>query len=307
MRYVFIVNPAAGKTNPYQTVLPLFQDYFRQQGIEYMCHVTAQPRQATELTRQHGDKGDAVRIFAFGGDGTLSEVAAGAVGLENVEVGVVPCGSGNDYVKTYGQMEEFLSPARQLNAKSQWVDMIESDGNLSINMCSMGLDAKVAYEMMKFKNVPFVSGPAAYNLALVKVLLGKMGENLKVTIDGDQIFEGTYLFALAGSGRYYGGGYCGAPQALPNDGLLDFLLVKKPPLYRIPALVQVYKAGRHLESPLFRELVTFRRGKSMRVDARKPIAANFDGDCCFVDSVAFQVLAKTVRFLIPEGIQNNCK
>lgn len=300
MRYVFIVNPAAGKRNPYQTVFPLIQDYFRQQGMEYVCHLTNQPRQATELARQQGAKGDAVRIFAVGGDGTLSETAAGVVGMDNVEVGVIPCGSGNDYVKTFGDIENFLSPQKQFRAKSRRVDMIESDGRLSINICSIGMDAKVAYEMARIKNTPFLSGPMAYNIALLKVLTGKMGDRLKIEIDGDSVYEGTYLFALAGSGRYYGGGYCGAPQALPSDGLLDFILIKKPPFFRIPPLVKIYKEGGHLESPLFADLLTFRRGREMRVSADGTAIGNYDGECHFVDSVYFRVVPGAVRFLIPE-------
>lgn len=299
MRYVFIVNPAAGKKNPYNSVFPLIQEYFRQNGMECVCHITNQPKQATELTRQQGEKGDAVRVFAVGGDGTLSEVAAGAIGMENVEVGVIPCGSGNDYVKTFGEMEDFLSPEKQLHAESRWVDMIESDGHLSINLCSIGLDAKVAYEMVKFKNIPFLSGPTAYNLAVAKVLAGKLGEHLKITIDNDQVYEGNYLFALAGSGRYYGGGYCGAPQSLPDDGLLDFILIKKPPITKIPSLLKIYKAGGHLESPLFKDILTFCRGKAMDVTAKRPAIANFDGECHIIDHVRFQAVPKAVRFIVP--------
>ncbi len=299
MRYVFIVNPAAGKKNPYNSVFPLIQEYFRQNGLECVTHITNQPKQATELTRQQAAKGDAVRVFAVGGDGTLSEVAAGAVGMENVEVGVIPCGSGNDYVKTFGEISDFLSPEKQLRAKSRWVDMIESEGHFSINLCSIGLDAKVGYEMVKFKNIPFLSGPAAYNLAVAKVLAGKLGEHLKITIDGGEVYEGDYLFALAGSGRYYGGGYCGAPQSLPDDGLLDFILIKKPGITRIPPLIKIYKAGGHLESPLFRDILTFRRGKRMDVEAKKPTITNFDGECHVIDRVYFQVVPKAVRFIVP--------
>ncbi len=300
MRYVFIVNPVAGKKNPYNSVFPLIQEHFRQAGMECVCHITNQPKQATELTRQQGSKGDSVRVYAVGGDGTLSEVAAGAVGMENVEVGVIPCGSGNDYVKTFGPIENFLSFEKQRGASSRWVDMIEFEGHYSINLCSIGLDAKVAYEMVKFKNIPFLSGPAAYNLAVGKVLLGKIGEHLKITIDGDKTYEGNYLFALAGSGRYYGGGYCGAPQAIPDDGLLDFILIKKPPLLQIPSLIKVYKAGGHLESPLFKDILTFCRGREMDVAAPKPVIANFDGECRAIDHVRFQVASKAIRFIVPE-------
>ena len=299
MRYVFIVNPVAGKKNPYNSVFPLVQEYFRQTGLEYTCHITNQPKQATELTRQQAARGDAVRVYAVGGDGTLSEVASGAIGMENVEIGVFPCGSGNDYIKTFGSIENFLSPEKQLNAKSRWVDMIESEGHFSINVCSMGTDAKVAYEMVKFKNIPYLSGPTAYNLAVVKVLLGKLGDHLKVTIDGEKVFEDDYLFALAGSGRYYGGGYCGAPQALPDDGLLDFILIRKPSLLQIPSLVKIYKSGEHLESPLFKGILTFCRGREMQVNATKPLIANYDGECHTVDHVNFKVVPKSVRFLVP--------
>lgn len=299
MRYVFIVNPVAGKKNPYSSVYPVIQEYFRQNGMECTCHITNQPRQATELARQQGEKGDPVRIYAVGGDGTLSEVAAGAIGLPNVEVGVVPCGSGNDFVKTFGRIEDFLSPEKQLAAQSQTIDMIESDGHYSINLCSIGMDAKVAYEMVKFKNVPYVSGSAAYNLALIKVLLGKIGDHLKVEIDGGKTYEGLYLFALAGNGRYYGSGYCGAPKAVPSDGLLDFILVKKPPFYQIPSLVKIYKEGGHLDSPLFKDLLTFCRGHEMKVTTQKPVIANFDGECHAIDHVTFRIVPAAVRFIVP--------
>lgn len=300
MRYVFIVNPVAGKKNPYNSVFPVIQDYFRQNGLECVCHITNQPKQATELTRQQGAKGDAVRIYAVGGDGTLSEVAAGAVGMDNVEVGVIPCGSGNDYVRTFGPIENFLSPEKQLKASSLKVDVIQSEGHNSINVCSIGMDAKVAYEMVKFKKIPYISGSSAYNLALIKVLLGKIGDYLKVVIDGEKTYEGKYLFALAASGKYYGGGYCGAPKADPSDGLLDFLLIKKPPMAQIPSLVKIYKEGGHLESPIFSNLVTFCRGREMSVSALKPVIANFDGECHPLNHVDFRIIPNSVRFIVPE-------
>ena len=300
MRYVFIVNPVAGKKNPYNTIFPRIQEYFHDAGIEYVCHITNQPKQATELVKLQGEKGDAVRIFAVGGDGTLSEVAAGAIGMENVEIGIIPCGTGNDYIKTFGHTENFLSLEKQLNAKSRVVDMIESEGHYSINLCSIGLDAKVGYEMVKFKNIPFLSGPMAYNLAVAKVLFGKMGEHLKITIDGDKIFEDDYLFALAGSGKYYGGGYCGAPLAIPDDGLLDFVLIKKPPLAQIPSLIKIYKTGKFFESSKFDDILTFCRGKEMKVSSLKPVIANFDGECRAIQQVYFKVLPKAVNFIVPE-------
>ncbi|HHV31734.1 diacylglycerol/lipid kinase family protein [Caproiciproducens sp. LBM24188] len=313
MRYIFIINPTAGKRNPYQTVFPQIASYCRQQGIEYTVHITAQPRQATELTRQHGSKGDAVRVYAIGGDGTLSEVAAGAFGMPNVEVGAIPCGSGNDYVKTFGAAEDFLSPEKQIHAASRWVDMIESNGQRSLNESSVGLDAKVGMESERLKRIlsmgKFVNGPAIYKTALVKTLFGPLENHLRICIDGTY-FEGNYLFAIAASGKYYGGGFCCAPSAVPDDGLLDFILIQKPPLLRIPARVALFREGKHLTSPKFNGLLTFRRGKRMSVEADRPVAANFDGEYRLIQKESFQVLPRAIRFLLPCDscfFNKNCK
>lgn len=299
MRYVLIVNPAAGKKNPLHTVFPEVRSFFEKNRLPFRSYVTERPRQATEIARGEGEKGGDVRIFGLGGDGTLGEIAAGVMNMENVEIGVFPCGSGDDYIKCFGTRSDFLSPQKQLEGKSVPVDMIRSDKEVSINLCSVGMDAKVGYDMAKFKNLPFVSGPMSYNLALVKNLLGKIGEDLQVTIDGAKKFSGRFLFALAGSGRYYGGGYCGAPKAVPGDGLLDFVLVRKPQFRKIPRLVGIYKAGRHVESQEFRGLLTYCRGRRMEIAATHEIPANFDGECRLLRQTCFEVVRRPVRFIVP--------
>ncbi len=177
--------------------------------------------------------------------------------------------------------------------------MIYSEGKYSINLCSVGLDARVAYEMVKFKRVPFISGSMAYDFALMKVLVGKTGEHLEIVIDGAGKYDGTFLFALAGSGKYYGGGYCGAPLAVPDDGLLDFVLIRKPPLYKIPPLIKIYKNGGHLKSAKFKDFLTFCRGKKMKIKAPGRAVANFDGECSIIDELCFEVVPKAVNFIVP--------
>lgn len=299
MRYVLIVNPVAGKRNAEETVLPSVRRFFEEKGLEYSCHVTEHPGHATELTAQEAGKGGEVRILGFGGDGTLGEIAAGAVGQENAEIGIFPCGSGNDYIKNFGGMKEFLSPESQTAGVSRPVDLIQTELGISISLCSVGMDAKVPLEVERLKRLPFLSGPAAYNLSVLKVLLGQLGDNLFIRIDDGEEFRDCFLFALAGSGRYYGGGYCGAPQALTDDGLLDFVLIRKPPLYKIPRLVGLYKAGLHIGSKEFEGLLTFRRGKKMEIFAQKPVAFNRDGEVTLVGSVSFRVLPHAIRFLVP--------
>ena len=299
MRYVLIVNPAAGKRNSAETVLPPVRRFFEEKGLEYACHVTERPGHAAELTAQEAEKGGEVRIFGFGGDGTLGEIAAGAMERKNAEIGIFPCGSGNDYIKNFGGMKEFLSPERQLAGVSRPVDLIKTELGISISLCSVGMDARVPLEVERLKRLPLLSGPAAYDLALVKVLLGQLGDNLHIRIDGGEEFRDCFLFALAASGRYYGGGYCGAPQAVPDDGLLDFILIRKVPLYRVPRLVGLYKAGLHIGAKEFEGILTFRRGKKMEIFAQKPAAFNRDGEVTLTGAVSFEILPHAARFIVP--------
>lgn len=300
MRYVLIVNPAAGKQNAAETILPAVRQYFLGQGLNPVCYLTREPGEATLLTERETEKGDPVRIYAFGGDGTLGEVAKGAAGKNNVEIGIFPCGSGNDYIKIFGESGDFLSPQRQLAGISRTVDLIQTEFGMSINLCSVGLDAMVALYMERIKRVPLVTGPTAYDLALLRVLLGRIGDNLRIRIDDAETFEGCFVFALAASGQYYGGGYRGAPQALPDDGLLDFILIRKPPLYQIPRLIGLYKAGKHMGAKEFEQILTFRRGKKMEIVAVKPVAANLDGDVALVKATCFQVSPAAARFIVPQ-------
>ena len=212
-------------------------------------------------------------------------------------------GSGNDYIRTFGSQERFLQVEAQMKAQPVKVDMIQTEKMLSLNLCSAGLDAAVALHMAKFKKLPLVSGPMAYNLALVKCVLGKMGNDLKVTIDGHPPIQDRFLFALAGSGRYYGGGYCGAPKADPSDGLLDFVLIRKVGRLRLAKLLSEYKKGEHLRSGAFQDILIFMRGKRMEITCEQSVVVNFDGECQPLSQISFRVLPQALNFLVPGGKQ----
>lgn len=299
MRYVLIFNPVAGKKNPFETYFPSLDAYFKEHNMEFTYYLTEHRGHATEIARLEAEKGDDVRIFGFGGDGTLREIALGAAGHEKAEVGIFPCGSGNDYVRTFGDGLDFNDVERQLFGESKTVDMIRADDTTALGLCSIGLDASVALNMVKFKSWPLVSGSMAYNLALVKCLCSRIGSEMEVLIDEGKRIAGNFLFVLAGSGQYYGGGYRGAPEAVPDDGLLDFVLVRKVSRFRLATLLKLYKAGQHLHSPKFKDLLYFERGRRMEVRPRQPITANYDGECRRVNSISFEVLPQAVRFILP--------
>lgn len=300
MERVFIYNPAAGKKGAYRDLREKIRAYCQKKGMEFQEFLTEYPGHAREIAGQVARAGKPARIYGIGGDGTLCEVAGAAAGYDNIQVGIFPVGSGNDYIRTFGTREQFLEVESQLNARPVKVDMIKTEKMLSLNLCSAGLDAAVALHMTKFKQLPLVSGSMAYNLALVKCVLNKIGSDLTVTIDGGDPIQGCFMFALAGSGQYYGGGYRGAPAADPADGLLDFVLIRKISRLRIPKLLAIYKGGGHLESEEFRDILTFARGKRMEVVCDGNVVVNFDGECQEISEISFEVMPGALNFLVPE-------
>ena len=298
MRHVFILNPAAGKKENATKLIPSIDAYFAKEGGDYTIRQTEYAGHATEIAREEATKGDPVRIYAVGGDGTLFEVTNGANGFDNAEITVIPCGSGNDYVKTYGSPEDFLDLPALINGTPKTVDAIQCGDVVSLNLCSLGMDADIGAGMNRFKRWPLVSGPFAYDLAVVNALLHPIGNYLKVimeTPDGTIEREGRYLFSLAANGQYYGGGYHGAPGAKPDDGLLDFVLINTVSRLKAITLVKGYKQGQHYDWDICEHL----QGTKMHILCEKGACVNIDGEILHSTDVTFELLPKHFRFVIP--------
>lgn len=302
MRYVFIVNPAAGKQGRPLRLLPEIEAYFstRPECGSYACRVTQAPGEVKEIAGTEAAAGGEVRIIACGGDGTLMEAAEGVFGHSNAALGVIPCGSANDYVRSFPQ-RDFNSLDALVRAEIGRVDAIRSGERVAINLCSMGMDADVAAKKDRYKSLPLISGPLAYQLAIADVFCHRIGKQLRIRMDtpqGPVETSGRYFFALAANGQYYGGGYRGAPEAVPNDGLLDFILVKAMPRIRIPGFLSRYKRGAHLNM----ERCSHYRGTRMQVICEGEAVVNLDGECFTASEVTFEVLPGAIPFLIPAPI-----
>ena len=103
MKYAFIVNPASGKGSK-DSIVQKIKDIMEASSKDVSIYYTRGEKDATVLAdmiaTEAGD--EQVVIFACGGDGTINEVANGIIGHENAVLGVVPVGSGNDYVRELG-------------------------------------------------------------------------------------------------------------------------------------------------------------------------------------------------------------
>ena len=298
MRRIFILNPAAGKKQGALELRPIIEAFFAEYPMDYSIYETERPGHATELVKAEAERGDAVRFYACGGDGTTLEVLGGIDGFENAELVSVPCGSGNDFLRMFPNKELFLDIKALVMGTAKPVDAIRCNDRLSLNLCSMGLDADVADRMVRYKHLPLVSGSMAYNLALVQTFLRPLGEELRIvmeTPDGTVERSGKYMFALAANGQYYGGGYHGSPLSKPDDGMLDFILISKISHLKMLSVLKKYKNGQHLDLPFCESF----RGSKMTVLAKSPACVTADGECFRTTVVNFELVPSAIRFVFP--------
>lgn len=301
MRYVFYINPTAGKGNLQDGIISSIEDYFKDKETEYKIHITKSAGDAKLSAESEAETGDKLRIFACGGEGTVFEVLNGVVGYDNVELGVIPCGSANDFLKFFYFKNEFFDISAQVDGNSVEMDLIKAGDYYCLNGCSVGMDAVVARDMNIFKRWPLVTGSFAYTLAIVKTFLSKkLGITANISVDGSKPELTDCLFAVIANAPYYGGGYKGAPNAVPYDNKLDFTLVNCIPRLKIPKFLSLYKNGEHK----ILDYCTLKNCTSMEFSASKPIPVNLDGEIIEVTDMKFELVKKGVKFIVPTHVKN---
>lgn len=298
MRYVFIINPVAGKGRTQELIADKINRYFELNGGDYSVFYTRCRNDACNIASKEAAKGDEVCIFACGGEGTSFEVINGVYGHENATVGVIPCGSANDFLKYFDDSNAFLDIENQISGSKVKMDLIKAGDKYCLNGCSVGMDAMVANDMRLFKRIPLVSGSMAYKLSIVKTFMKKLGVKINVNIDGEDMGENNCLFVVVANAPYYGGGFKGAPNAVPNDGSLDFTMIDVISKVRIPKFLSLYKNGNHRVL----DYCKMRRCKKVAITATKPVPINMDGEIIFSDKICFEIVRSAVNFLVPQSI-----
>jgi len=302
MRHIFVINPYAGKGSWLDGLLADIDQATNEAGI--MPEIFKEPdREAMmQFMRDAAESGDPVRIYACGGDGTIFCAVNATYGHKNVQIAAIPCGSGNDFVKLFGEKEQLRDIRRHINGTPHWIDAIECGEDVSVNIVSMGFDAEVNAMQAKTKKLPLVGGPAGYNIALLVCLLGKFYSKFTVQIDDEPPVAGEFAFAVGGNSRWYGGGFKACPKAIPDDGLMDCVTVEKA-LGRIAMIgrVDAYKRGEHITKSEDWPFAKMQRGKIMRVHSDTPAAVNIDGEVRKATDVTFELKEKAVCYVVPEG------
>ena len=298
MNHLFIINPAAGSRDRTAEYTAAIEDACGKRGLDYRIEVSAAPGECCRLAREAAETGEEYRIYACGGDGTLNEVAAGAAGFDNAAVSILSGGSGNDFVKIFDDPKAFFDLERLLDAQEATFDLIRCNDDYALNICSVGLDARIGTDVARYKRIPLLHGFRAYAASTVVNVVRGIAEHYVVEINGERI-DDELTFVCVCNGRFYGGGFNPVPEADPADGVLDVLLVKKVSCLQVPAVIGKYKNGRYRElAQLIRHIPT----DHVRILCDKPTAINLDGELRTAQVVDISLAKEKVRFFYPKGL-----
>ena len=298
MKHLFIINPAAGsrdRTKDYSTAI---HEACHARDLDYRIEVSAGPGECTRITREAAQSGEEYRVYACGGDGTLNEVVAGAAGFANVAVTVFSGGSGNDFVKIFNDPKAFFELERLLDAEEATFDLIRCNDDISLNICSVGLDARIGTDVASYKRLPLLHGMRAYIASTVVNVVKGISEHYVIEIDGERI-DGRQTFVCVCNGRFYGGGFNPVPEADPADGKLDVLLVKHISRAQVPFIIGKYKDGRYKELD---KVARYFRTDKVKIICDKPTAINLDGELRTAEVVEMSVAKEKLRFFYPKGL-----
>jgi diacylglycerol kinase (ATP) len=238
---------------------------------------------------------------AVGGDGTVNEVASGLVGT-GCELAVVPRGTGVDFVRTYGiptKLDEAVHVA--LRGRTREIDAGrvgfrawsgQEDEAWFVNIAGVGMSGAVAKRTNESSKA--LGGKAAYLWATLAVFARWQNTEVEVGVDAEQR-AGRMHEVIVANGRYLAGGMKMCPEASPDDGLFDVLLigdVTKTDLVR--TLPKIYR-GTHLPHPKAELL----RGSTVSVDSTEPLPIQLDGEQPGTTPVRFEVVPRALRLRVP--------
>lgn len=268
MKYVFIINPASGKTD-YDKIKQNIMKTLENENYE--IYETKAPKEATEIASRFKNEENTI-VYSVGGDGTLNEVVNG-IAKGKCKLGIIPTGSGNDFYRT-------LKEAQTENVR---LDLGKVNGRYFINIASVGMDAETCNNANKIKSK--IKLHSSYYLALIHTFLTFKSKSLKLKIDKN-VYAGDYIIAAICNGKYYGGGFKIAPAASFDDNQFDIYLVSKASKFK---LIKILLALLKSEHEKYNEVRKY-TGKNITITSENNLIVNIDGEITISKNIEIEMI-----------------
>jgi diacylglycerol kinase (ATP) len=265
--------------------------FLKERGVEAIWHVTRGPGHASRIV---GELPDGALTVAVGGDGTVHEVAAACVGNDRV-LGVLPVGSGNDYVKALGVGTDLGRALEVLvGGRVRVVDAGEVNGVRFNNGLGIGFDAEVAAGV---SGAPaYLGGTGRYLWSVGRLLWGFRCHEAALRLDGGGVIEAETILVAVALGTTYGARFRLAPEARLDDGLFDVVWSEEVSRAEVLRLIPAALGGTLLKHPK----VHLARAREVEVELAEEVPAHVDGETLEPTRVfRSRVLAGALRVVAP--------
>lgn len=304
MQYCFIINPASGKEKTKEGLEVRIKAACEARGIDANIYFTACRGDAREYVKNYEiEASNEVRFYACGGDGTLCECVSGLMERErrdNVSVGVIPVGTGNDFVRGFDNKDNFFDVLAQLDANPMDIDVIKCNDDYAVNMINVGFDSQVVVKTAEMKKKKFIPSKFAYIAGLIVTLIKKPGVIMSRKADGGEEKKQELLLATFANGKYCGGGFYSNPHAKLDDGVINALFVNDMSRTRFLSIVGKYKSGTHLDGTCD-DIISESDAQHFEIELDGPTCVSVDGEIVIYEKLNMTSIHKAVRFLVPRG------
>jgi YegS/Rv2252/BmrU family lipid kinase len=295
--WVFIVNPIAG--NGYgKTIVPKLKEMIRQHDVDAEIVFTEKNGHATELAEKYFSDGFR-HIIAVGGDGTFNEVARSLIDKKNVTTGLIPAGTGNDFIQILGFPNRFTDNDWDVFFKGRvmGLDAGSCNGKIFFNGMGLGFDAQVAAENYTEPGQVKRGSKYKYIWHIVKTLLFFREKRMTVITSTGRHETDCFINTIA-IGRRFAGGFFLTPKAIANDGLLDVCMIKKLSLAeRFSILLKVPKGEHTID-----KRVNYYQTKEINLEFPEVVPFHVDGELNFSDKFDVIVLPEAIKIIYnPDG------
>ncbi len=303
MKYYFILNPKAGKGAHTDELRENIRRTCEEKNIPYEIYMTAGVGDATAFVKRICSDSSLLpaRFYACGGDGTLGETVNGAVNIEGASVGLIPVGTGNDFVRNFAPREAFFDISAQIDGTETKIDLLRCNDFYSINMINIGFDCEVVKKTVKLKKSPLIPSKLAYVAGVVTTLVKKPGVRASISFDGSEFEEKKYLLTTLANGSFCGGGFHSNPNSALRDGDIDGLFINNVSRAKFISLVGSYKKGTHLVPK--NDKILF-NGKYKKIVFKFPQtqSASIDGELFDFDELVVECMPSAMSFVLPRGV-----
>jgi diacylglycerol kinase (ATP) len=295
--WVFIINPIAGNGFA-KTIVPKLEEMIKKYSIDAEIVFTERIGHATELAGRYFERGFRY-IIGVGGDGTLNEIARPLVNKKDVTIGIIPAGTGNDFIQILGFPNRFTDSDWDTFFKSKVIAMDAGNvnGMIFLNGMGLGFDAQVAAENYTEPGKVKKGGKYKYIWHIIKTLLFFREKRMTV-INGTGRHETDCFINTIAIGRRFAGGFFLTPKAIANDGLLDVCMIKKLSLIERFSILLKVPEGKHITD----KRVNYYQTRGINLEFPEVVPFHVDGELNFSNKFDVSIIPGALNTIYnPDG------